>query len=140
MYKNILFPIDIAQESSWRKALPVVIEQTRQNAAKLHILAVAPGAPPQLAFLPTDYSQRAVAHATEKLAEVVKQNIPEDIPAQQHVRQGSVYREILQLARELNADLIIMASHQPEFDDFLLGPNASRVVRHSHCSVLVVRN
>ena len=39
-----------------------------------------------------------------------------------------------------NIDLIIMASHRPELQDYLLGPNAARVVRHANCSVLVVRD
>ena len=43
------------------------------------------------------------------------------------------------MADETNADLIVMASHRPELKDFLLGPNAARVVRHANCSVLVVR-
>jgi nucleotide-binding universal stress UspA family protein len=36
--------------------------------------------------------------------------------------------------------MIVMASHRPELKDYLLGPNAARVVRHAECSVLVVRN
>jgi nucleotide-binding universal stress UspA family protein len=51
-----------------------------------------------------------------------------------------VYEEILATARDLKADLIVMASHRPELKDYLLGPNAARVVRHSDVSVLVVRN
>lgn len=33
-----------------------------------------------------------------------------------------------------------MAAHRPALKDYLLGPNAARVVRHSNCSVLVVRD
>jgi len=37
-------------------------------------------------------------------------------------------------------DLIVMASHPPEeVQDFLIGSNADRVVRHSPIPVLVVR-
>ena len=36
-------------------------------------------------------------------------------------------------------DLIVIGAHKPDFKDYLLGPNAARVVRHSHCSVHVVR-
>lgn len=39
----------------------------------------------------------------------------------------------------LGADLIVMASQRPELKDYLLGPNAARVVRHAEQSVLVVR-
>ena len=46
---------------------------------------------------------------------------------------------ILDLAEKIGADLIVMASHRPELKDYLLGPNAARVVRHAECSVMVVR-
>jgi len=42
-------------------------------------------------------------------------------------------------ARTLGVDLIIMASRRPELEDYLIGSNAARVVRHAHLSVLVVR-
>ena len=47
---------------------------------------------------------------------------------------------MINVAKEIKADLIVMASHRPELRDYLLGPNAARVVRHADCSVLVVRN
>jgi nucleotide-binding universal stress UspA family protein len=46
--------------------------------------------------------------------------------------------KILDASNRFGADLILMASHRPELKDYLLGPNASRVVRHAQCSVLVV--
>ena len=36
-------------------------------------------------------------------------------------------------------DVIVMASHQPKFSDYLLGSTAARVVRHAKCSVLIAR-
>jgi nucleotide-binding universal stress UspA family protein len=140
MYKKILIPIDIAQESSWRAALPVAMNQARLNEAELHIVAVAPETPPQLGFLPADYGEKMVARAQEKLDEVLNGQAWENLSYQSHVRQGSVYKEVLALAAEINADLIIMASHQPGLEDYLLGPNSARVVRHAQCSVLVVRD
>jgi len=36
-------------------------------------------------------------------------------------------------------DLIIVGSHKPGLQDYLLGSTAARVVRHAMCSVLVGR-
>jgi len=47
--------------------------------------------------------------------------------------------EILRVAEEAGADLIVVGSHRPAMKDYLLGTNASRVVRHARCSVLVAR-
>ena len=43
------------------------------------------------------------------------------------------------LERGKSADLIVLASHKPALKDYLLGANASRVVRSAPCSVHVVR-
>ncbi len=56
------------------------------------------------------------------------------------VADGTIYVGILDLAANIEADLIIMASHRPEMRDYLLGANAAKVVRHAKCSVMVVRD
>ena len=66
--------------------------------------------------------------------------MPDGTSVSQSVRQGTVYREILAEADAVGADLIVMGSHRPELKDYLLGPNAARVVRHAQTSVLVVRS
>jgi len=52
---------------------------------------------------------------------------------------GNAYDEILRVAEADGASLIVIGAHKPDFRDYLLGPNAARVVRHSKCSVFVVR-
>ena len=55
------------------------------------------------------------------------------------VHGASIYAEILAVAEEVGADLIVVGSHRPAMKDYLLGTNASRIVRHANCSVLVAR-
>jgi universal stress protein F len=55
------------------------------------------------------------------------------------VATGSIYQEILSTAEKAGSDLIVIGAHDPDLKDFLLGPNASRIVRHAKCSVHVVR-
>jgi universal stress protein F len=61
----------------------------------------------------------------------------------QHIftsRSGaSMYAEILGVAEEAEADLVVVGSHRPAMKDYLLGTNAARVVRRARCSVLVAR-
>ena len=56
------------------------------------------------------------------------------------VRQGGIYHEVLEEAKTINADLIVMSSHRPAMRTYFLGSNAGHVVRYAKCSVLVVRN
>jgi nucleotide-binding universal stress UspA family protein len=69
----------------------------------------------------------------------VADNVPEGVAVHPHVLHGTIYDEILRAAGKLEVDLIVIGAHRPEFSDYLLGPNAARVVRHARQSVYVVR-
>jgi len=52
---------------------------------------------------------------------------------------GHAGRGILDFAEKSGAECIVIASHDPGLQDYLLGSTAGRVVRHAHCSVHVMR-
>lgn len=141
MYQHILLPLDLNSESSWVKALPTAIELCQTFGATLHVLTVVPdfGLSMVSQYFPAGTEDRMRADATEHLKEFVRDKVPQEINVQHVVAQGSIFREILDAAANVGADLIIMGSHRPEASDFLLGANAARVVRHASCSVMVVR-
>jgi nucleotide-binding universal stress UspA family protein len=141
MYQNILLPVDLNQESSWTKALPTAVEFCKNFGANLHVFTVVPdfGMSVVGSYFPEDFEQKALQASREQLHEFVRQHVPEGVKVQHIVGYGTVYDEILRVAREIKADLILLAAHRPELKDFLLGPNAARVVRHFEGSVLVVR-
>lgn len=138
-FKKILIPVDLGQDSSWKEVLPTAVDQAQHAGGELHIVTVVPDEPPQLAWLPEDYSTKMTEYANSQLAKLIETNIPGGMEAQVHVRQGTIYSEIVNLAKDIGVDLIVMGSHRPELKDFLLGPNAARVVRHAECPVLVIR-
>ena len=141
MYKSILLPIDLGHPSSWEQAAPAAVAQAKQFGAKIHIAVVVPdfGMPVVGSFFPPDFEKQAVAASREQLDKLVADLIPEDLLAGKHVLQGTIYKEIIALADAQGCDLIVMSSHRPEMKDYLLGPNAARVVRHANQSVFVVR-
>lgn len=55
------------------------------------------------------------------------------------IATGRAYEEVLRLAKKTEASLIVVGAHKADLTDYLLGPNAARVVRHANCSVYVVR-
>jgi len=139
MYKKILVPIDVAHESSWRKAIPVAVELASKFESELLITTVVPEMDAGLlSYFPPAY-QWLHEKAQDKLAAVAKQCLPEALNPALIVGDGSIWREIIRIAKEYDVDLIVMASHRPEMKDYLVGPNAGAVVRHAACSVLVVR-
>lgn len=142
MYRKILLPVDLAQESSWNRALPVACELARPSNAELHAVTVVPDYGMSIvgSFFPKGYEEQAIGEAKARLKEFLEANVPSDVSVQGHVANGSIYEEILRVATELDCDLIVIASHRPELRDYLLGPNAARVVRHARQSVHVVRD
>jgi len=141
MYKDILLSVDLGDENSWKKALPTVTEYCRAFGATLHVMTVVPTFGMSIVgqFFPEGFEQKALDAATERLRAFTKDHIPETVSVQHVVAHGTIYEEILATAKKVEADLIVMASHRPELQDYLLGPNSARVVRHATCSVLVVR-
>jgi nucleotide-binding universal stress UspA family protein len=142
MFKDILLPIDLGDLGASAKAVSVSVEQCKSNGARLHVLAVVPGFGMSIIsqYFPADFEEKSRADATGQLQAFIDADIPSDIASQAVVASGTVYEEILRVAKEIPCDLIVMASHRPELKDYLLGPNAARVVRHATCSVLVVRD
>lgn len=141
MYKTILIAIDLNEPSSWERALPVAVEQASAAGATLHAMTVVPdfGMAIVGSFFPPDYEEKALAEAARALDAFVKKHVPGEIEVARTVGHGTIYKDVLATAERIGADLIVMASHRPAQSDYLLGPNAARVVRHANCSVLVVR-
>ena len=142
MYKNILLTVDLNDESSWKKALPAAVEYCQAFGSTLRVATVIPdfGLGAVGVHFPGDFAEKAVAKAKEDLQAFVGERVPSDVETRCSVGYGTVYEEILKIAKETGCDMIVIASNRPELKDYLLGPNAARVVRHADCSVLVVRD
>ncbi len=142
MYHDILLTVDLNDETSWAKALPAAIEEAKGSGATLHVVSIFPdfGMPVVGGFFPDDFEEKALADVADKLVAFCGENVPSEIEVKNIVRHGNVYKEILEIAGEIGCDLIVIGAHRPELKDYLLGPNAARVVRHANCSVLVVRD
>jgi nucleotide-binding universal stress UspA family protein len=141
MFKDILLPVDLDQEASWRKALPVALKACEAFGARLHVMTVVPdfGMTMVSQYFPADYEKKVMEAADRRLHAFVRQHVPAGAKVQHIIAHGVIYQEILAAGKRVQADLIVLASHRPELSDYLIGPNAARVVRHAVCSVWVVR-
>jgi nucleotide-binding universal stress UspA family protein len=103
----------------------------------LNVLAMTPV---MLAdYVPPDFDAQQRQSAEEALAIIAKEAGLEPSQITTVVRQGGVYHEVLEEAKAIHADLIVMSSHRPAMKTYFLGSNAGHVVRYARCSVLVVR-
>lgn len=140
MFKKVLLAVDLNEPGSWKRALPAALELCSPDKATLHVITVMPGIDPSISpYFPEDANDKMLGTATEDLRRFVKENMPREVKAKGIVAQGSIYREILEAAERVDADVVVMASHKPDVTDYLLGANAAHVVRHCPRSVLVVR-
>jgi nucleotide-binding universal stress UspA family protein len=142
MFKTILLPIDLDQESSWLRALPVAEQLAKDYGASLHVIAVIPtmGMSVVGSFFPPDFEKKAMAAGQAKLKEIVNKAASDPAVITCHLAHGTIYEEVIFTADKLGCDLIVMTSHRPELKDYLIGPNAARVVRHASQSVFIVRD
>lgn len=141
MPRTILLPIDLSHPQSWTRALAEALDMLGQGGV-LHVVSVLPdyGMPQVGAFFRADYEKEALKAFGTALSDWTNTHVPDGVEVHPHVLHGSIYDEILRAADRLGVDLIVMAAHRPELRDYLLGPNAARVVRHARQSVYVVRD
>ena len=142
MYRNLLLPVDLTDTYSWSRALPVSLSLIEAFGGRLNVMTVIPDFGMSIVggFFPRDFANQATRKATDALHAFADQNVPESVDIHHIVARGTVYKEIMVAAKVVEADLIVMAAHGPGMEDFLLGPNSARVVRHSRCSVMIVRD
>lgn len=141
MYNSILLPIDLNEPSSWEKSIPVAIDMAKTYGASVRVLTVIPDYGKSIvgSYFPAGFSDKALEDTTAALTKLVADTFPADVSVESTARHGSVYKEVLEVAESIGADLIVLTSHRPARSDYLLGPNAARVVRHAKQSVFVVR-
>lgn len=140
MYRDILLPVDLDHPAAGPCATAVAL--AKAFGARLHVMAVMPTYDLVMVsqYLPAGHEQRMRDDLLQRLHAFVAAEVPQGLPVQSVVGEGRVYQEVLRVARELSADLIVMGSHRPGLGDFLIGSNARKVVQHATCSVMVVRD
>lgn len=141
MFKTVLLPVDLSAPPSWEKALPAALRLIQPEDGTLHVATVLPdfGMSVVGTYFDKDFEARALHDVGEQLSAWVAEHVPADTDVHPHVLHGRVYDQIIGAADRLDVDAIVMGSHRPELSDYLLGPNAARVVRHARQSVFVVR-
>jgi nucleotide-binding universal stress UspA family protein len=86
-----------------------------------------------------DYRARMEKEVTERLSEIIPADVRNWCEVETVVRSGKPYREILSLAAERKADLIVMGVRgRNPLDIMLFGSTAQHVVRHAECPVLTI--
>lgn len=135
-------PIDLQETKLAGKAVKIAIEESQKHGAELHILTVMPGfgMPMVATFFSKTAMSKAMKQVAKELKKFVKENIPEDIKAKPVIIEGNPSEKILEQAKKLKTDLIIIPSHAKSVSQVLLGSCAAKVVEQAKCSVMVIKS
>jgi len=114
-------------------------QETRSRLVLLHVLAGFPDPAAEALFLSPDYADRVRQEAHDRLRSLVPEGAGDWCTREACVRVGRADREILRVAQEEGADLIVMgAQRRGGFDLMLFGSTIRAVAREAGCPVLAV--
>ncbi len=143
MYKHILAALDNSPRA------PHVLLHAAELAARFGAVLHACRAVQVPAGLPVDAWTLTGDALTTRLRELALRDLAALLTAlptrlacsgSQIARYGAPFEVITTVAREVQADLVVVGSHGFGILDRLLGTTADRVVHRAPCSVLVVRD
>ncbi len=141
-FSRILVPIDFSRPSL--KAIPYALAISRQFEADVrlfHVTDVSQQPPPTLLTLPLVPQSQWDQRLMKRLEALVLKYRTDGKVSALKPRIGAAYEEICDVAQEVKADLIVMATHgYTGYKRMFLGSIAERVVQHAPCPVLVVRH
>ena len=141
MYQTILVPVDLADTELAKPAIDNAVAMARSSGGTVRLINVQPLTPAMLAeYVPADFEEQQKNSSQGALEIIARECGLESRRVSFTVRQGGIYHEVLEEAKAVRADLIVMSSHRPAMRTYFLGSNAGHVVRYAPCSVLVVRN
>ena len=140
--KKILVPVDFSSLSkkAFKYALRLA-QQFKTEMALIHVLE--PAVPPTFDGLPIEPPppEEGSPVAEKNLRTLISSARTAGVPKVKSVfRRGLASHEIVEAAKDLDVDLIVIATHgYTGWKHFCIGSTAERVVRAAPCPVLVVR-
>ena len=140
--KKILVPTDFSPAST--KAFSYALRLAKEQGSEITLLHILePETPLTLAGQATAaaFSEKQLAEKEKSLSILADQAAGAGVVgAKSIVRTGVPTHEIIEAAKELDVDLIVIATHGlTGGNQFVIGSTAERVARAASCPVLVVR-
>jgi len=136
--KSIVVPLDFSDFSFAALEQALEFVESPEAVHAVHVLPrLSPMEPGVIWGTIDDESRRD--HAIEALKQRLIGHEYHGITIE--IRFGDPARQVAHYAEEIHADLIVVPSHgRTGASHVLIGSTAERIVRNSHCPVLVLRN
>jgi nucleotide-binding universal stress UspA family protein len=145
LFCRILCALDLTEASAG--TLEVGLSLAEENMGRvtlLHVLAGLPGqyGPERYRALPevVRIRKELIEEAEDRLRRSVPEVARDFCSVTERVEEGTPWREVLRVAEQTGAELIVMGAHsRGPVDRAFFGSTVSQVVREARCPVLVVR-
>lgn len=136
MYRQILVPLDGSRFAE--AALPLALDVSRRTGAALHLVTVQEPIPSfaydEWEAAATDWSEDYLANVVERIGDRAGGTVTTAL------RSGPVVERLGEELREVEADLVVMATHgRGMLSRAWLGSVADAFLHHCHRPVLLVR-
>jgi nucleotide-binding universal stress UspA family protein len=143
--RSILVPTDFSECA--RHAMPAAASLARLLGARIICLHVVEPVVPAVGWAPvaealpmTDVGEHLENSAARELPKVAAGAEFAGLEVEDVIARGEAASEIVRVAGERGADLIVISSHgRTGLGRILFGSTAESVVRHATCPVLVVK-
>jgi nucleotide-binding universal stress UspA family protein len=142
--KKILMPTDFSEYSQF--ALKYAVALAEGFKAKLYVMhvcehSVTGAGPEAYHFSVPEFLADVEKNEKETLSQVVQEIQSKGIAAEGVFVTGRAYIDIVEKAKELDVDLITLATHgRKGFSHLVFGSTAEKVVRLAPCPVLTVKH
>ena len=139
-FTRILCAVDFSDSS--KVALDYATSLARGSKSVLTLAHIIETRPLYYDFSPPVVIDLTAWHkeARTRLRQMVPDDVRSSCAVSEVVREGTPYREILTLATELDADLIVVGvMGRTAADLFFFGSTTHHVIREARCAVLTLR-
>lgn len=142
MFKNIVIPVDLSDKQSIEAVFPPALNFVNAFGSKIHLVHIMPDFGMKMVedYLPRHWMSDQKGKYNKLFDEIIKKFVPEGVDVEFFIGRGAIYDQVINYSEKVNADLIMLSAVRPQLRDYMLGPNASKIVRHSSVSVMVIRD
>ncbi|MEX6507405.1 universal stress protein [Jiella sp. M17.18] len=137
MYRKIMVPVDLAHTDTLGKALKTAADLARLYGASVTYVGVTMSTPGPVAKTPEEFDRQLRHFAGEEASRHGIEAAAKSIVV--HDAAVDLNHALLHAVEDIEADLVVMASHRLGFPDHFFASHASTVAQHADVSVLVVR-
>lgn len=137
MFKRIMVPVDLGHAQRLSGAVTVALDLAGHYGSEVVFVGVTSNAPGPVAHTPEEFGRKLDTFATEQAGG--RRVAARGHAIVSHDPAADLDDRLTEAVGELDADLVVMATHVPGIADMLVPSHGGALARHTDVSVFLVR-